>query len=58
MKDMFNKPETIKMVKGHMKQGMPEWIAGFNEVLDDGNHLNVTMPIWKSYKPYVDAYDL
>lgn len=54
MKGMFNKPETVKMVKGHMKQGMPEWIAGFNEVLADGEKLGVSMPVWKSYKAYVD----
>jgi len=54
MKGMFNKPETIKMVKGHMKQGLPEWITGFYEVLADGEKLGVDMPIWKSYRAYVD----
>lgn len=58
MKGMFNKHETIKMVKGHMKQGMPEWIAGFNEVLTDGENLGVNMPVWKSYKKYVDEWIL
>ena len=56
MKGMFNKPETVRMVTGHMKQGMPEWIAGFNEVMEDGERLGVNMPVWKSYKPYVDSY--
>lgn len=56
MKGMFNKPETVTMVKGHMKQGMPEWITGFNEVLEDGLSAGLEMPIWKSYKPYVDSY--
>jgi len=56
MKGMFNKPETIKMVKGHMKQGWPEWVAGYYEVLADGEKLGVDMPVWKSYQSYISEY--
>lgn len=56
MKGMFNKPETIKMIKGLMKQGRPEWIADFYEVLEDGQTWGVDMPVWKLYKSYVDGY--
>lgn len=52
---MFNKPETDKMVTGHMKQGMPEWISDFREVLKDGKALGANMPIWKSYQTFVDG---
>lgn len=57
MRGMFRKPETVRMVTGHMKQGMPEWIAGFREVLADGERLGVEMPVWRGYLPYVDAME-
>ena len=54
MKSMFNKPDTITMVTGHMKQGLEEWIVGYYEVLKSGEEKSVSMPVWESYKPYVN----
>jgi ketopantoate reductase len=56
MKSMFNKPDTAVMVTGHMKQGLEEWITGYYEVLKSGEEKKIPMPVWESYKPYVDDY--
>ena len=56
MKSMFNKPDTVLMVTGHMKHGLEEWIFGYYEVLKSGEEKGVSIPVWKSYKPYVDNY--
>jgi len=56
MKKMFNQTDTIMMVTGHMKQGIKEWIVGYYEVLKSGEEKEVSMPMWKSYKSYVDDY--
>ncbi len=56
MKSMFNKPDTVMMITGHMKQGLGEWIVGYYEVLKSGDEKNISMPVWRSYKPYVDDY--
>ncbi len=56
MKSMFNNPDTIKMVTGHMKQGLEEWITGYYEVLRSGREKDVSMPVWESYKPFVDDF--
>jgi len=56
MKRMFDQPDTVMMVTGHMKQGIQEWIVGFYEVLKSGEDKGVPMPVWKSYKSYVDDY--
>ena len=55
MKGMLNKPDVVFMVTGHMKQGLKEWVAGYYEVLESGLGKGVPMPVWQSYKPYVDA---
>lgn len=56
MKRMLSQPDTAAMVTGHMKQGLPEWVAGYYEVLESGREKSVPMPVWASYRPYVDAY--
>ena len=54
MKSMFNKPDTVLMITGHMKHGLEEWIVGYYEVLKSSEEKGVAVPVWKSYKPYVD----
>jgi hypothetical protein len=39
-----------------MKQGFYEWITGYYEVLKSGEDKGISMPVWKSYKPFVDKY--
>jgi ketopantoate reductase len=56
MKKMFNQSDTAVMVKGHMKQGLKEWVFGYYEVLKSGEDIGIPMPVWKSYKPFVDEY--
>jgi len=56
MKRMFNQTDTVMMVTGHMKQGIKEWIVGYYEVLKSGEEKGIFMPVWESYKSYVDDY--
>ncbi len=53
---MFLNTNTIEMVNNHMKKGMPEWIFGYKEVLNDGINLGLPMTVWKSYNSYIDKY--
>lgn len=54
MKKMFLDPNTIDMVNNHMKKGLPEWIVGYYEVLEDGSKLGLPMKVWGSYRSSVD----
>lgn len=56
MKKMFLDPNTIEMVNNHMKKGLPEWIAGYKEVLQDGLEAGLLMEVWKSYDTAVEKY--
>lgn len=49
MQKMLLEPNTIEMVNNHMKEGLPEWIAGYKEVLQDGLEAGLPMTVWKSY---------
>lgn len=49
MQKMFLDPNTVEMVNNHMKEGLPEWIAGYKEVLQDGVEAGLPMTVWKSY---------
>lgn len=56
MQKMFLNVNTIEMVNNHMKKGLPEWVAGYKEVLQDGLKAGVLMTVWKSYDVFVDQY--
>lgn len=56
MQKMFLEENTTEMVTNHMKKGLPEWIAGYKEVLKDGLQHNLPMTIWKSYDSAVEEY--
>ena len=56
MQKMFLDINTIEMVHNHMKKGLPEWIAGYKEILQDGIKAGLSMTVWKSYNIYVDKY--
>lgn len=56
MKKMFLDNNTIEMVNNHMKKGLPEWIVGYQEVLEDGLKMGLPMTVWSSYKIFVDRY--
>ena len=56
MKSMLRKSTTRKMIKGHMTHGLDEWITGYYEVLESGKENGINMPIWESYRIYVDTY--
>ena len=54
MQNMFLDSNTMEMVTHHMRKGLPEWIAGYREVLQDGLHLGLPMNVWKSYNDVVE----
>lgn len=56
MQKMFLNTNTIEMVNNHMKKGLPEWVAGYKEVLVDGLALELPMTVWKSYDNFVENY--
>lgn len=56
MQKMFLDSNTIEMVNNHMKKGLPEWIVGYKEVLQDGIKAGIPMTVWKSYAASVDKY--
>ena len=53
---MFLDINTIEMVNNHMKKGLPEWIAGYKEILQDGIKAGLPMTVWKSYHISIDKY--
>lgn len=55
MQKMFLEKNTIEMVNNHMKKGLPEWVAGYKEVLTDGLALGLPMTVWKSYSVFIPA---
>ena len=56
MQKMLLNHNTTEMVNNHMKQGLSEWIAGYQEVLQDGIALGEPMTTWQSYQRFVDGY--
>lgn len=56
MQKMFLEQNTVEMVNNHMKKGLPEWIAGYREVLEDGLKKGLPMTVWKSYNTSIDEY--
>lgn len=56
MQKMFLANNTIEMVNNHMKKGLPEWVAGYKEILQDGRSAGIPMTVWKSYEASVDNY--
>lgn len=56
MQSMFLEAHTVEMVTNHMRQGLPEWIAGYYEVLEAGRALGLSMPVWSSYLEAVERY--
>ena len=56
MKAMFRQSTTREMIKNHMTHGLDEWITGYYEVLESGKENGISMPIWESYRIYVDIY--
>lgn len=56
MQRMFLDGNTREMVNNHMKKGLPEWIAGYKEVLEAGSGMGLPMTAWKSYESFVDAW--
>ncbi len=49
MQKMLLDSNTMEMVNNHMKKGLPEWIAGYREILQDGLEAGLPMTVWKSY---------
>lgn len=56
MQSMFLNENTAEMVNNHMKRGLPEWVAGYLEVLEDGLKAGLPMTAWKSYYTAVTNY--
>lgn len=56
MQKMFLERNTMEMVNHHMKKGLPEWIAGYKEVLHDGKTAGLPMTVWQSYDAAVEQY--
>lgn len=56
IKSIFNNPDTTVMVTEHMKQGLNEWTDEYLEVLNTAKEINFSMPIWGSYRKYVENY--
>ncbi len=56
MQKMFLEKNTMEMVNNHMKKGLPEWIAGYKEVLNDGRMKGLPMTVWESYDTAVEQY--
>ncbi|EEM13541.1 ketopantoate reductase PanE/ApbA [Bacillus pseudomycoides DSM 12442] len=44
------------MVENHMKEGLSEWVYGYNEVLKEGLKKEISMPVWASYEPYIQSW--
>lgn len=56
IKSIFNKPHTTVMITGHMKYGLNEWIDEYWEILNTAKEVNFPMPVWTSYRKYVENY--
>lgn len=56
MQNMFLETNTGEMVVNHMKKGMPEWIAGYKEILYEGERCGLPMNVWKSYDQAVERF--
>lgn len=56
MQKMFLERNTVEMVSHHSKKGLPEWIAGYQEVLKDGRRNGLPMTVWQSYNAAVEQY--
>lgn len=56
MQSLFLKQNTMEMVNNHMKKGLAEWIAGYEEVLADGLKSGLPMTVWKSYHAAIAEY--
>lgn len=56
MQKMFLDRNTVEMVNNHMKKGLPEWVVGYKEVLQDGIKAGIPMSVWKSYDSSVEEY--
>lgn len=56
MQKMFLERNTMEMVNNHMKKGLPEWIIGYKEVLNDGRIKGLPMTVWQSYDAAVEQY--
>lgn len=56
MQRMFLTQDTREMVENHSKKGLPEWAAGYREVLAAGRALGLPMTAWASYEDAVEAY--
>ncbi|MEJ5928849.1 2-dehydropantoate 2-reductase N-terminal domain-containing protein [Corynebacterium sp. H128] len=44
MSGMFQQPETARMVSGHMRHGLADWITGLNDICTTARQLGVTTP--------------
>ena len=56
LQKLFLNQNTQEMVRNHMKQGLSEWIYGYQEVLADGLKAGIKMTYWKSYQTGVENY--
>lgn len=56
MQKMFLERNTMEMVNNHMKKGLPEWITGYKEILNDGQTKGLPMTVWQSYDAAVEQY--
>ena len=53
---MFLSENTMEMVENHMKEGLSEWVYGYNEVLKEGLKMEISMHDWASYEPYIMSW--
>lgn len=58
MQNMFLETNTREMVENHMKKGLPEWAAGYQEILNAGTCCGLPMTVWRSYDEAVEKYCL
>lgn len=58
MQNMFLEANTREMVENHMKKGLPEWAAGYQEILNAGTCCGLPMTVWRSYDEAVEKYCL
>lgn len=56
VKMMFNQPEALAVMPRHVQNAMPEWVHGYDQILETGKALGVPMPVWESFKPVVERY--
>ena len=56
MQNMFLETNTREMVENHMKKGLPEWAAGYQEILNAGTCCGLPMTVWRSYDEAVEKY--